>query len=75
MSPETIDTLITALITGGLVLAGLAALAALPWRRTDVDAAHRAGVGVTQVGLVKGRRLLHPAAEEAPARVVHAKAA
>jgi hypothetical protein len=46
MSSETIDTIVTVVLSAGLVLAGVGALAALPWRRGEVDAAHRAWVTV-----------------------------
>lgn len=46
MSPETVDTVVTVALTVGLVLSGVAAIAALPWRRAEVDAAHRAAVAL-----------------------------
>lgn len=73
MSPETVDSVITGLITGGLVLAGLAALAALPWRRVEVEAAHRAGGEVARGAVLAVARLVSGAPAPVPPRLVPAR--
>lgn len=74
MNPETIDTVITLGMTVGLVLAGAGALAALPWRRAELEAAHRAGGAVGRVALTVAARSWVGAAVPARERVVTAVA-
>lgn len=52
MTPDTISTLVTAVTATGLVLAGLAALLALPWRREDLLGAERAARVLGHAALV-----------------------
>lgn len=51
MTPESADTLVTALLSIGLVLSGIAAIAALPWRRSELDGAHRAALSIGHLAL------------------------
>ena len=46
MSPETVDTVVTVVLSAGLVASGLLAIASLPWRRSELDGVHRAAVAL-----------------------------
>ncbi len=46
MSPDTVDTVVTVVLSAGLVASGLLAIASLPWRRSELDAVHRAAVAL-----------------------------
>jgi len=62
MSPDTIDSLVTAVTAIGLGLAGLAALLALPWRRDEL-------IGCDRAARVLGHAALAAVVGPAPAPV------
>ncbi len=65
MSP---DTIVTTVLSAGLVLSGIAAIAALPWRQSEIDGAHRAAVALGR-GILKA--VLQPVEADVGAPVDH----